>query len=293
MRIEPTLLVRSEPLPRSALVTGGGGGIGRAVCLLLCKCGVRVTVADRDGAAAARTVDLCGGAQHALASCCDVTERAELRGAFDAHATRWGPLDLCVCNAGVAENKGARLCVELNVSALVSTVELALERMRAQRERGGAAAAPCRIICIGSMGGILPMADQPVYAATKAAVLHYVRSLGEALELDGEAPGIVVAAIAPAVVATALAEQQARATPPSRKAALEALLSGTGFLPPEAIAAAVVRLAVTAGANGSLLRIFQDGRLRFLAPQPSTRYAWSPAPPEALAELPRAPASRL
>jgi hypothetical protein len=289
------------PLPRSALVTGGGDGIGRAICVLLARCGVCVTVLDLKGDSAARTVEQCGTTSRtsALALECDVTNHDALAKAFEAHVARWGSIDLCVCNAGVAESRGWRLAIELNVTSLVDCVTLALGHMREQ-ERRAAAASCCRIVCVGSMGGILPMADQPVYAATKAGVLHYVRSVAEVLQLDGEAGGeaggrrgggILISAIAPAIVDTALAAEQMRVTEPARKAMGEQLLQGQGgALAPAAIAEAVLRLVTTPAHNGAILRIFQRGQLKFLTHSAAAKYAWSPRPPESLAPLPPATA---
>ena len=137
------------------------------------------------------------------------------------------------------------------------------------------------------------MADQPVYAASKAGVLHYVRSLAEMLALDGESDAISVCALAPAAVATALVSEQSRQTRPERAAAQEALIRAKGGLLSTArIADAALRLIVTRGCNGTVLRVFQDGALRFHEPGSAQRYPWSPMPPaEGLAELPpRTPA---
>ena len=260
---------------RSALVTGGGEGIGRATCLLLSQHGVPVTVVEISGEAAAATAAACEG--EALAVACDCTDEKALASAFKAHVARWGTLDLCVPNAGVAEGRGWRGCVSLNLTALISTVRLALGEMRG---RG-------TIVCVGSMGGLLPMADQPVYAATKAAVLHYVRSLAERLRLDGEMDGVSVSAIAPAIVETALAAEQRRLMEPLRVASADELLAQQGgALQPAAIAEAIVRLALTPNSNGAILRVFQAGVLKFVQHPPAARYPTSPEPPARLAAMP-------
>tara|TARA_B110001452_G_scaffold150655_1_gene125381 strand:+ start:281 stop:1132 length:852 start_codon:yes stop_codon:yes gene_type:complete len=271
-----------HPLPPTALVTGGGDGIGRAICIALaergCEC---ITVLDLDLAAAQRTAALCGSSGSVLPLSCDVTDESALEGAFRAHSARWGyrPM-LCVANAGVAESKaGWRTAVQVNMFGAIATAHLALAHMRKPGCGGGA------IVCLGSMGGVLPMADQPVYAATKAGVLHFVRSLAESLQLDGESPDVVrVCALAPAIVETQLAADQRAATNAERAAAADAMLAERGgLIPPSRIAEACVRLAVTRGGNGGVLRVFQDGTLKFHA-QPG--YPWSPTPPASLAELP-------
>ena len=291
-------------LPPSALVTGGGDGIGRAICIALSARGVAVTVADLNLAAAEETAALCLGGG-ALAVRCDVADEATLTAAFDAHDARWADVAgemLCICNAGVAEGRDWRLAAQVNLVGVIATTRLALARMRqpapAQGSSyGGGGARGGVVLCVGSLGGLLPMADQPVYAATKAGVLHYVRSLAEMLALDGESDSIRVCALAPAGVATALVAEQTKQTRPERAAAQEALIRAKGgLLPATRIADAALRLVATRGCNGTVLRVFQDGVLRFLEPSSAQRYPWSPMPPvEGLAELPpaRRPTSRL
>jgi NAD(P)-dependent dehydrogenase (short-subunit alcohol dehydrogenase family) len=274
-------------LPRTAFVTGGGDGIGRALCVTLALRGVSVTVVDINATAAEQTVRSCGGSANALAVTCDVTDDAALQRAFGKHIERWRTLGLCVCNAGVAEGTDWRAAVAINVVSALATAKLALSTMRSA---GGGGV----VVFVASMGGILPMADQPVYSATKAAVLHFTRSMGEVLELDGEADRFSVCAVAPAIVRTGLAAEQARVAQPARRALLERLLDEKGgVLMPDTVAHAVARLAATPGRNGSILRIFQNGTLRFLAPAASARYPWTPAPPASLAELPPPVAARL
>lgn len=187
---------------------------------------------------------------------------------------------LCVANAGVAESKaGWRAAVGVNLFGAIATAHLALAHMRKPGAAGGA------IVCLGSMGGVLPMADQPVYAATKAGVLHFVRSLAESLQNDSESPDVVrVCALAPAIVETQLAADQRAATSSERAAAADAMLAERGgLIAPARIAEACLRLATTRGGNGAVLRVFQDGAFKFHA---QTGYPWSPTPPASLAELP-------
>ena len=94
-----------------------------------------------------------------------------------------------------------------------------------------------------------------------------------------------------------LVAEQTQQTRPEHAAAQEALIRAKGGLLPAAhIADAALRLVATRGCNGTVLRVFQDGALRFLEPSSAQRYPWSPMPPvEGLAELSpvRRPASRL
>src|SRR4051812_3307397 len=87
---------------KSAIVTGGGSGIGRAVALALSQAGYAVAVAGRRRAALETTVDEAisrGG--KAIAVPADVTEPASVRALFAATANAFGRLDLLFNNAGV------------------------------------------------------------------------------------------------------------------------------------------------------------------------------------------------
>ncbi|MCW5893014.1 MAG: SDR family NAD(P)-dependent oxidoreductase [bacterium] len=91
------------PLPHAprAVVTGAGGGLGRALCVELARRGGRLVVSDVDADAAAATVAALGGAEaHAVS--CDVTRLAEVEQLADETERLLGGVDLVVNNAGVA-----------------------------------------------------------------------------------------------------------------------------------------------------------------------------------------------
>ena len=80
------------------LVTGGGGGIGRAIACRLAQDGMAVAVLDRDAGAAHAVADEIGG----LAVTADVTSEIEVGRAVDAAVAHFGGIDLLVNNAGIA-----------------------------------------------------------------------------------------------------------------------------------------------------------------------------------------------
>lgn len=87
---------------KSALVTGGGRGLGAAICEALADAGVRVAVADiRAEAACAHAQTLCGRGGEATGIALDVTDEAQAAAAVDAVAARWDGIDILVNNAGV------------------------------------------------------------------------------------------------------------------------------------------------------------------------------------------------
>ena len=87
---------------KTAIITGGASGLGRATALLFAKEGAQVAIADVsvDGAAAVQAeITQSGGA--ALAVSCDVSDQAQVKQAVDATLDRFGKIDILVNNAGV------------------------------------------------------------------------------------------------------------------------------------------------------------------------------------------------
>jgi NAD(P)-dependent dehydrogenase (short-subunit alcohol dehydrogenase family) len=184
---------------RTALVTGGGNGIGRAACHALAQAGAHVAVTDVDQAAAATVAAESGGEAHRL----DVADETKVREVVTAVAARYGRLDILVNNAGV----GAR----------IPTVELSTERWRqvlamnvdgsffCAREAGrhmlAAGAAPWNVASImGLVGG----AHYPnlAYHTAKGAIVNFTR----ALACKWAAAGVRVNAVAPTFARTRLTE---------------------------------------------------------------------------------------
>src|SRR5262245_65474349 len=86
---------------RTAIVTGGGSGIGKAIALLFARHGARVAILDIAAAAdTAGQITLAGGS--ALPLVCDVTSQPQVVEAFAWVASEWGALDILVNSAGVA-----------------------------------------------------------------------------------------------------------------------------------------------------------------------------------------------
>jgi NAD(P)-dependent dehydrogenase (short-subunit alcohol dehydrogenase family) len=161
-----------------ALVTGGAGGIGRAICRRLAGRGCRLVVADLDEAVAA---DL-GGVPAQV----DVSDPAGSTAAVDVALTAYGRLDVVALNAGVSSGKTAadpldpvayRRIVGVNMDGVVFGIDAALPALRAS---GGGS-----IVVTASLAGLVPMPSDPLYTLTKTAVVGYVRALAEPLATDG------------------------------------------------------------------------------------------------------------
>src|SRR5437868_4135207 len=86
---------------KAAIVTGGGGGIGRAICLRLAEEGVTVGVFDRNAeAGAAVAADIAGTGGRAHVQAVDITDHAAVAAAVAAFEAAAGPTDVLVNNAG-------------------------------------------------------------------------------------------------------------------------------------------------------------------------------------------------
>lgn len=169
-----------EPGP-VALVTGGAGGIGAALCGALAGRGYRVVVADLDETAAGAVADRVGG----TAVGTDVTDPAASRAAVRRAVDEYGRLDMVALNAGVASGHagagpvdpvGYRRIMGVNVDGVVYGLDAALPALRA----GGGGT----VIVTASLAGLAPMPTDPLYTLTKSAVLGYVRALAEPLAAD-------------------------------------------------------------------------------------------------------------
>ena len=83
-----------------AVITGGGGGIGRAVSIALSEAGRKLVVAGRTQGSLAETVQMLSGG--GLAVACDVADETQVDELFDAAVDKFGQVDLLFNNAGIA-----------------------------------------------------------------------------------------------------------------------------------------------------------------------------------------------
>ncbi|SDU68232.1 SDR family NAD(P)-dependent oxidoreductase [Jiangella alkaliphila] len=171
---------------RTAVVTGGGSGLGAAAAERLRADGVAVTTLDLRGADVAA----------------DVTDEAALA----AVAAELGPVDVLVNSAGiVGPNRPLvettadewRGVFEVNVIGTVNTMRAFVPGMR---ERGWG-----RVVNVASMAGKDGNPNLSVYSASKAAVIGLTKSAGKELATSG----VLVNAIAPAVIATPMNDNTA------------------------------------------------------------------------------------
>lgn len=237
---------------RSALVTGGSRGIGRACVETLARAGARVALNYRVERPWAELVvkRIVEGGGEAFELSADVAVREEAEMLVQEVEDRFGGIDILVTNAGIW--KGAPIeeisdgewneMVGVNLTGTFNVVRAAVPRMK---ERGTG-----RIITVSSTAGQRGEADHAHYAATKGAVISFTKSLAAEL-----APfGILTNCVAPGWVETdmskdALAGDDAQAI----LAAIPLGRVGT----PEEIAGAVAFLAsdLATFVNGEILNV--------------------------------------
>jgi gluconate 5-dehydrogenase/2-deoxy-D-gluconate 3-dehydrogenase len=186
---------------RVALVTGGGGGIGRATAQALAQAGAHVVVSDIDEQAARRVAREIGRAEaHRL----DVADEAVAAGVVAAVADRHGRLDVLVNNAGL----GARMpTVDLPTDRwrLVHAVSLDGSFFCARAAgRHMLAAGRGAVVNVASIMGLVGGAHYPniAYHSAKGAIVNFTR----ALACEWAPQGVRVNAVAPTFARTRLTE---------------------------------------------------------------------------------------
>lgn len=187
---------------RTALVTGGSRGIGRAIALELAAHGANVVVNyRRDRAAAEGTAaDAAAHGVEAEVFEADVSDDVQATRLVEFAQRRFGALDVLVCNAGMVLTNLAALqsaadwqrMLGVNLLGAVACIRTALPSMLTSR-RGS-------IVCVSSLAADRGSAGLSSYSAAKGAVNALVRSL--AVELG--AKGIRVNAVAPGLIETEL-----------------------------------------------------------------------------------------
>jgi len=201
---------------RTALVTGGSGGIGQAICLALASAGARVAVhygKNRDRAeqvaelvrglvqpAPAAPVTAPATPPTSLVLGADLSEPAACRTLVSEAAAAFGRLDILVCAAGITrDGLLARMSdeawTEVLATNLTATFACCREALRPMlRQRWG------RIVNVSSVAGLTGNAGQTNYSAAKAGVIGFTRSL--AREIGSR--GITANVVAPGFIPTAM-----------------------------------------------------------------------------------------
>ncbi len=222
---------------KTAIVTGGSRGIGRAVCLELAKHGANVVLcfAGNEAAAQKTAADCEALGARALAVRCNVADAAEVQALVAAAVESFGGLHILINNAGITRDGLLLRMSESDFDAVLDTnLKGAFLCMKAAakpmiRQRYG------RIVSLSSVVGLRGNAGQVNYAASKAGIIGLTKSMAK--ELSGR--GITANAVAPGFIET---DMTASMTESARAVTLSTIPAGR-LGSPEDVAKAVVFLA--------------------------------------------------
>jgi 3-oxoacyl-[acyl-carrier protein] reductase len=234
---------------RTAFVTGSTRGIGRSIAETLHAAGARVAVLGRSAAAAEAVAAELGDRAHGFG--CDVTDAESVRAAIAACEATLGPIDILVNNAGVTrDNLLIRMSVEdwdavldANLKGAFLATQAVIKGM--MKRRWG------RIINVTSIVGITGNKGQANYAASKAGLIGFTKSVAK----EYAARGVLVNCVAPGFIDT---DMTAALPEPARIALLEAIPLGRLGSPAD-VAAAILFLASDLAAYVTGQTLIVDG----------------------------------
>jgi NAD(P)-dependent dehydrogenase (short-subunit alcohol dehydrogenase family) len=187
-----------------ALVTGAGGGLGRAHAMLLAAEGAKVVVNDlggaRDGTGASTSMadgvvdEILAAGGEAVAHYGSVTSREDAQGMVDAAVNQYGKIDILIANAGILRDKSFKnmtddmwdVVLDVHLRGTYLTTKVAFDQMLEQGTGG-------RIIMTSSTSGLLGNFGQTNYGAAKAGIAGFMRCLW----LEGVKYRITVNVLAP------------------------------------------------------------------------------------------------
>ncbi|MBB6091281.1 NAD(P)-dependent dehydrogenase (short-subunit alcohol dehydrogenase family) [Povalibacter uvarum] len=179
---------------RVAIVTGAGGGLGRAHALALATYGAKVVVNDMDQTVAARVADeIVAAGGEAMAIAASVTDEAQVASMIDHVMKTWGRVDILINNAGILRDKSFvkmsladfRQVLDVHLMGAVICTKAVWEIMRQQRFG--------RVVMTTSSSGLYGNFGQANYGAAKMALVGLMQTLA----LEGEKYNVRVNCLAP------------------------------------------------------------------------------------------------
>jgi len=228
---------------RTAVVTGGASGIGRALALLFAREGADVVVADLDEAGMAETVAAVSQAgRRGLAVKTDVSRLADVQALANRAFGEFGVVHVVCNNAGVAlwgglesvTHKDWEWAMGVNLWGVIHGVEAFVPRMVAGKQPG-------HVVNTGSMAGLIASQGLGIYNTTKYAVV----GLSETLQKDLRGYDIGVSVLCPMGVHTQIRQSDRNRPADLRNAPTErdgrAVELIGRYLPPEHVAERVLR----------------------------------------------------
>ena len=189
---------------KTAIVTGAAQGIGRAIAETLAHAGADVAVADLDPGRSQDTVTaITKMGRRALNIKVNVADWNDAKAMVDQVVKEWGKVDILVNNAGITRDglllrmkeEDWNLVLQVNLNGTFNCTKAALQPMSKQRSG--------RIVNIASIVGAIGNAGQANYAASKAAVIGFTKSVAR----EYASRAVTVNAVAPGFIDTAMTQQ--------------------------------------------------------------------------------------
>jgi beta-ketoacyl ACP reductase len=225
------------------LVTGGNRGIGLAIATAFAEQGHKVAVTHRGS----------GAPEGLFGVRCDVTDSAQVDAAFAEIAEAHGPVEVLVSNAGITDDTLLLRMSEEQFTRVLDANLVAAYRVAAKAARGMLRARWGRMVFVSSVVGLSGGAGQANYAASKAGLVGFARSI--ARELGSR--NITANVVAPGFVATDMTE----ALSEERQAEIKRQIPLGRVAAPAEVASAVTWLASDAAAYVTGAVIPVDGGL--------------------------------
>jgi len=197
---------------QTAVVTGAGSGIGKAVAQAMLGAGYAVVLAGRRADALDAAIAEAGpNARNGLAVSTDVTQAASVRALFDKAQARFGRIDVLFNNAGMSAGgpfgeltlEQWQRVIDTNLTGSFLCAQAAFRAMQSQSLRGG------RIINNGSISAHAPRPGSAPYTASK----HAITGLTKSIALDGRAFDIAASQIDIGNASTEMAQRMASGVP--------------------------------------------------------------------------------
>jgi NAD(P)-dependent dehydrogenase (short-subunit alcohol dehydrogenase family) len=197
---------------QTAVVTGAGSGIGKAVAQAMLGAGYAVVLAGRRADALDAAIAEAGpNARNGLAVSTDVTQAASVRALFDKAQARFGRIDVLFNNAGMSAGgpfgeltlEQWQRVIDTNLTGSFLCAQAAFRAMQSQSPRGG------RIINNGSISAQAPRPGSAPYTASK----HAITGLTKSIALDGRAYSIACGQIDIGNASTEMAQRMASGVP--------------------------------------------------------------------------------
>src|SRR5215471_12969888 len=205
---------------KTAVITGGGSGIGRAISVLFAKQGAEVHIIDLDSANAAETVkEIESGGGKAHLHSCDISKQEEIKKVFEA----LNGLDILVNNAGIAnigradttKEEDFDRVVQVNIKGVYNCIHCAIPVLR--KKKGGV------ILNMASVAALSGIADRFAYSTSKGAVLAMTMSVAK----DYVQENIRCNSVSPARVHTPFVDGFLKKSYPGKEAEMFEKLSKT------------------------------------------------------------------